>query len=183
LQALPQRRPDLRALATGYQAEDQRYRAALLAQFPALNLGFLRTRDASNVNATGLAVSFSLPVFNRNRGNIAIELATRQRLHDEYDVRLTTARNDAQRIVDQQAPDAARARAIDVELAALQQVLNQSDLAYRAGNADVLVYTAARAALLAKQLERITLQQTRMEQQIALHTLLGVDMQDATGKR
>ncbi len=178
--ALPLRRPDLRALAAGYQAEDQRYRAALLAQFPALNLGLNRTRDTSNINATGIAISFSLPLFNRNRGNIAIELATRQKLHDEYAVRLTVARNDALRLIAQQAPDAARAAAIDAELAALQQVLGKSELAYRAGNADVLVYTNARAALLAKELERIALQQARMEQQLALRTLLGVDMDHST---
>lgn len=183
LDDLPARRPDLRALAAGYQAEDQRYRAALLAQFPALNLGLNRTRDTSNINATGIAISFSLPLFNRNRGNIAIALATRQKLFDEYQVRLTTARDDALRIVDQQAPDAARARAIDAELAALQQVLDKSDLAFRAGNADVLIYTSARAAVLAKQLERITLQQTRMEQQVALRTLLGVDTQHGTESR
>ena len=75
--------------------------------------------------------------------------------------RLTVARNDALRLIAQQAPDAARAAAIDAELAALQQVLGKSELAYRAGNADVLVYTNARAALLARELERIALQQAR----------------------
>ena len=32
-----------------------------------------------------------LPVFNHNQGNIAIETATRQQLHDEYAARLTAA--------------------------------------------------------------------------------------------
>jgi outer membrane protein TolC len=176
LRDLAQRRPDLRALQQGYGAEDQRYRAALLAQFPTLNLGLSRSRDSSNVAATGLSVGFSLPVFNRNRGNIAIELATRRKLFDEYQLRLQAARNDGQRLLAEQGRNSARAASIDAELVALQAALEKSALAFRIGNVDVLLYTNAHAALLAKQLERITLQQSAMEQQIALRTVLGVDL-------
>src|SRR6202521_1086354 len=42
---LPRRRPDLIALQRGYAAEEMRYRAGVLAQFPALNSGFSRARD------------------------------------------------------------------------------------------------------------------------------------------
>jgi outer membrane protein TolC len=176
LRDMAQRRPDLRALQQGYGAEDQRYRAALLAQFPTLNLGLSRSLDASNVAATGLTVGFSLPVFNRNRGNIAIELATRRKLFDEYQLRLQAARNDGQRLLAEQGRNSARAASIDAELVALQAALEKSALAFRTGNVDVLLYTNAHAALLAKQLERISLQQSAMEQQIALRTVLGVDL-------
>jgi outer membrane protein TolC len=176
LTGLAQRRPDLRALQSGYQAQDQRYRGALLAQFPALNLGLTQARDASNVGSTGLGVSFSLPLFNRNRGNIAIEQATRKKLFDEYQVRLQAARNDVQRILAEQALNRVRAEQVDADLRALAAALARSDLAFRAGNADLLAYTSARSALLAKQLERINLQQAVLEQRVALRTLLGIDM-------
>jgi outer membrane protein TolC len=48
LPALLAARPDIRALRAGYQAQDARYRAALLNQFPAFTFGVQRARDTSN---------------------------------------------------------------------------------------------------------------------------------------
>ncbi|MFS2136235.1 TolC family protein [Duganella sp. Dugasp56] len=173
---IAQRRPDLRALQTAYQAEDQRYRGALLAQFPAINLGFTRARDSSNVYSSGIGISMSLPFLNRNRGNIAIEQATRQKAYDEYQVRVQAARNDVQRILDEQALNLAQAARLDADLQEQVHVLARSDKALRAGDADVLAYALARSALLAKQLEIIGLQQALLEQRIGLRTLLGIDI-------
>jgi outer membrane protein TolC len=61
LAALPRRRPDLRALEAGFTAQDQRYRAALLAQFPALNVGLTRSRDNSNVYSNSFGITLSRP--------------------------------------------------------------------------------------------------------------------------
>jgi outer membrane protein TolC len=174
LTELTQRRPDLRALVAGYTAEDQRYRAALLAQFPALNVGITRSRDNSNVYSNSLGITLSLPLLNRNRGNIAIEQATRQKLHDEYQIRVQAARNEIRAILDQQRLDREQLGHIDAALAQLEPAIRHSDLAARAGLVDALAYANARAALLAKQAERITLQQQIAEQRVALQTLLGI---------
>ena len=91
LAALARRRPDLLALQAGYEAQEQKYRAAIMSQFPALTVGFNRARDTSNVYTTGFQINLSLPIFNRNRGNVAIEQSTRQRLRDEYQNRLNQA--------------------------------------------------------------------------------------------
>jgi outer membrane protein TolC len=171
---LPQRRPDLRALVAGYTAQDQRYRAALLAQFPSLNVGLTRSRDNSNVYSNSLGITLSLPLLNRNRGNIAIEQATRQKLHDEYQVRVQAARNEIRAVLDQQRLDRAQLERIDTALAQLEPAIRRSDLAARAGLIDALAYANARAALLAKQAEQITLQQQIAEQRVALQTLLGI---------
>src|ERR1700730_10958125 len=58
---LPRRRPDLIALQRGYAAEEMRYRAAVLAQFPSLGVGFARTRDSTPIYTTGLGITLSLP--------------------------------------------------------------------------------------------------------------------------
>lgn len=171
---LPQRRPDLRALEAGYTAQDQRYRAALLAQFPALNVGITRSRDNSNVYSNSLGITLSLPLLNRNRGNIAIEQATRQKLHDEYQVRVQAARNEIRAILDQQYLDREQLERIDIALAQLKPAIRRSDLAARSELIDALAYANARAALLAKQAERINLQQQIAEQRVALQTLLGI---------
>ncbi|NVD73402.1 TolC family protein [Duganella sp. BJB1802] len=176
LDDLAQRRPDLRALQAAYQAEDQRYRGALLAQFPALTLGFTRARDSSNVYSSGIGVTMSLPFLNRNRGNIAISQASRQKAYDEYQVRVQAARNDVRRILDEQALNLAQAARLDADLRDQAGVLARSDRALRAGDADVLAYTLARSALLARQLERLALEQAMLEQRVGLRTVLGIDM-------
>ena len=176
LDQIVRRRPDLRALQAAYEAQDQRYRGALLAQFPALSLGFTRARDSSNVYSSGVGINMSLPFLNRNRGNIAIEQATRQKAYDEFQVRVQAARNDVRRILDEQALNQAQDDKLDADLRELSAVLARGDHAFRAGNADALAYAAARSALLSRQLERIALRQAVLEQRVALRTLLGVDM-------
>src|SRR5476649_2337083 len=120
-------------------------------------------------------ITMSLPFFNRNRGNIAIERATRQKLHDEYQQRLQTSRNDIAGIAAEQALDARQLAQVDAAIVELRTVLARSDTAYRADAVDALTYANARAALLAKQVERINLWQAMLEQRVALQTLLGVD--------
>ena len=73
-------------------------RGAILAQFPALTLGFNTARDTSAVYTKGFSIGISLPLFDRNRGNIAIERATRLQLKDAYAERLLNARSDVQRL-------------------------------------------------------------------------------------
>jgi outer membrane protein TolC len=176
LAELPQRRPDLRALASGFDAQDARYRGALLAQFPALNVGLTRARDSSFVYSNALGITLALPILNRNRGAIAIEQASRQKLFDEYQVRAQAARNEVARIVAEQALNLAQQAKVDADLDALTASLARSDSAFKAGNADALAYAAARSALLAKQLERIALRQAVLEQAVGLRTLLGIDL-------
>lgn len=174
LAGLAQRRPDLRALAAGYTAQDQRYRAALLAQFPAVNVGLTRSRDNSNVFSNSLGITLSLPLLNRNRGNIAIERATRQKLHDEYQARVQAARNEIRAILGQQRLDREQLGRTDAALAQLEPIIQKSELATRSGLVDMLAYANARAALLVRQAERIKLRQQIAEQRVALQTLLGL---------
>jgi outer membrane protein TolC len=172
--ALPERRPDLRALATGYMAQDQRYRAAVLAQFPALNVGLTRARDNSNVYSNSFGVTLSLPFLNRNRGNLAVEQATRQKLHDEYDLRVFAARNEIRAILSRQALDRAQLERVTAALGQLDTAIKRTDLAARSGLIDSLAYANSHAALLSKQAEQINLQQQIAEQHVALQTLLGI---------
>jgi outer membrane protein TolC len=176
LPQLAQRRPDLLALRAGYHAQDQRYRGALLGQFPALNLGLMRARDSSGIYSNSVGITMSLPFLNRNRGNIAIEQATRQRLADEYRMRLQTSRNDIARLLDEQALNLRQLAQGEAAIAELRQTLARSDMGFKAGNVDALAYASVRAALLARQLEGITLEQAVREQRVAMMTLIGVPL-------
>ncbi len=173
---LARRRPDLIALEAGYRAQDQRYRGAILAQFPALNVGLTRARDSSNVYSTGIGITLSLPIFNRNRGNIAIELATRRKLHDEYQARLNKSTSEIHRILDEQRINAHQLAEVERGIADLALAGRRAEGALRAGNLDALAFANLQSTLLAKEIEQVDLQQAMLEQRVALQTLIGGDV-------
>ena len=174
--AAPRRRPDLLALQAGFEAQDERYRGALRAQFPAITLGPTRARDTSDVNTVGLSLGLTLPLFNRNRGNIAIESATRDKLRLDYQQRLDATAIDAHRLLEEQAILRRQLAAIDASLPGLALAAQRAGQAYAAGDVDALTLTSVEGALLARRLERIASQQALQEQAIALQALLGTPL-------
>ncbi len=86
------KRADLQALEAGYVAQEAALHKAILDQFPNLTLTINANRDSAGNALLGPAVDFTLPLWNRNRGGIAIEQATRAALKAEYDARLFQTR-------------------------------------------------------------------------------------------
>ncbi len=175
LEALPRRRPDLRALALGYAAEEARVRAAVLGQFPAVNFGASRSRDNTGIVSTGLSLSVSLPLFDANRGAIRIERATRQQLNEEYGQRLLNARADVARLLTTQALLAAREVGLAPYVASLEATRERAALAYDRGTMEWTVYLGLRQSALAAAVELLTLRETLAETRIGLATLLSGD--------
>jgi outer membrane protein TolC len=93
--ALPRRRPDLIALRYGYSQAEQKLRAAILAQFLPLSLGASGGRDTTGVYSAGPQVTLTLPLFNRNRGVVAVASATRAALAAQYQASLASAAGGA----------------------------------------------------------------------------------------
>lgn len=172
----PRRRPDLLALQAGFEAEDGRYRGALRAQFPAITVGPTRSRDTSNVNTAGFSLGISLPLFNRNRGNIAIESATREKLRLDYQQRLDATAIEAHRLLAEQAILRRQLAEMDASLPSLAQAAEQAGKAFAADDIDALTLTSVESALLARRLERIAAGQALQEQAIALQALLGTHL-------
>ncbi|NMM37253.1 MAG: TolC family protein [Glaciimonas sp.] len=170
------RRPDLLALQAGYESQEQRFRQTILAQFPALNIGLTRARDTSGLYTQGFGITISLPIFNRNRGNIAIEQATRLRLHDEYQMRINSAFADIAKILDDQKLLEKQLKNVESGEDVLAHAAVNAQAAFDAGNIDSLAYNNLRTAWLAKQREAITLKQTMLEQRIALLTMIGGEL-------
>jgi outer membrane protein TolC len=85
-------RTDIKALEAGYASQEAAVRKAILDQFPTLNLTLTANRDTAGNLIVGPAVDFTLPLWNRNRGGIAVEKATRGALEAEYGARLFQAR-------------------------------------------------------------------------------------------
>jgi outer membrane protein TolC len=170
------RRPDLRALQAGYHSQEEKFRGAVLAQFPALNVGITRARDTSGLYTLGFGLSLSLPVFNANRGNIAIEKATRKKLFDEYQDRLNSAYGEIDIALANLSLLHEQLQRTRQGLAEFSTVARNAEAAYRAGNLTAPDYVRLKTALLDKQTESLNLQEALMEQQIALETLLGPDL-------
>jgi outer membrane protein TolC len=173
---LPRRRPDLIALQRGYAAEEMRYRAAVLAQFPSVGIGFTRARDTTPIYTTGLGISLTLPIFSGNRGAIAVERATRQQLYTEYQQRLNAADSGIHRILAEQRINRQQLLDIDQGLADLSRAAANTDAALQAHDIDALTFANLEAALLAKKIERINLEQAILEQRVALQTLAGGEL-------
>ncbi len=171
--AIGRLRPDLRALESGYRSQEEKYRATVLAQFPALSLGFNRARDTSGIYTTGFNLSLSLPIFNGNKGNIAVEKATRQRLYDEYHGRLSAAVADIDAILEDRELAERQLADVRMSVAELERLSAHSQAAFQAGNIDVVAYVTQRDALLAKRMEAIALEQALREQEVSLQTLFG----------
>jgi len=170
---MARRRPDLLALEAGYRAQDEKLRAAILAQFPAISVSFVKARDNGNISSNGLSVSLSLPLFDGNRGNIATERATRQQLHDEYSARLLTDRNDVQKLLRDLQSDRAQHATLATHAAQLAEARDAAETNYAAGRLDWPTYLAIRANSLSADTSLLALEQNTHETAIALDALVG----------
>lgn len=180
---LSARRLDLLALKKGYDSEDQTLRAAILDQFPKINVGFNVAQDTSNVHTVGVGIGIDIPIFDRNQGQIAIEKATRQQLFDEYVNRLFDARSDI-------ATASADIRSINAQIEAdeaaipeLRRLVQVYRQALEQGNADILSFYSAQSEYEQKQMDVQKLKQELMENWIAIEIASGEYLPTGTASR
>ena len=170
---LENRRLDLVGLRQGYQSQEQTVRAAVLAQFPKVVLGFSRGSDTTNVHTAGFGVTIDLPVFDRNQGNIAIETATRRKLFDEYTARVFEAHADMATAVADIRSLNRQIAAAEAALPVLQHLVDIAKEASDQGAADILGYFQARTNLNQKSLQILKLKQQLVDSRIALELASG----------
>jgi outer membrane protein, heavy metal efflux system len=179
LNGLEDRRLDLVALRRGYENQEATVRAAILAQFPKVELGIHHTRDTGNFVTLGPMMTLDLPIFDRNQGNIAIETATRQKLFDEYTNRVFEARSEiADLLGDLESISEKIARA-EAALPALEQLVKTYEAAIANHQVDVLSYYSARNDVAKKRLDILKLKQSLVETRIALEMASGRYLADA----
>ena len=176
LPTLPNRRPDLTALQLGYRAADARVRAAILGQFPNLTFGVTGGSDNSNVRNVGPQITLELPIFDRNQGNIAIERATREQLHAEYAARLAAANGQVRAALSEIALLQRQLASVRAELPALERAAAQAQSAFDTAAIDDRAYVDLVSARYAKEQELVLLEQSLLDQQVALATLTGAGL-------
>lgn len=166
-------RPDMAALRAGYDAQEAGYRAAVLAQFPVLGVSINRSQDNYGDNSAGPGVVLSLPVFNRNRGNIAVARASRRQLYEEYRARWLAAQSEFHVVLDILPRLEAQVAEVRRGMPALEAQAHMAERAEHEGNLAAPDAARMRLAWIAKHIELIHLEQSLAEQRIALQTLLG----------
>ena len=166
-------RTDLRALEAGYTAQEAAVRKAVLDQFPTLGLNIGSSRDTSGNVIVGPSVDFTLPLWNRNRGGIAIERATRAALKAEYDARLFQTRAEIAAAV---AGITIARRQRDAVLRDLPSAHRYAEATRRAaarGDLSIATAETAEQADRDKQVLLLQSEQDIAEQMIALELLTG----------
>jgi outer membrane protein TolC len=174
LSGLEDRRLDLLALKQGYESEEQKLRAAVLSQFPPVNVGVNQARDTSDVITTGFAVTIDLPIFDRGQAEVALEKATRQQLFDEYAARVADARSDVAAILSDVPAINAQIESGQKTLDGLDALADTYKAAYAAGQADAFDYYSVLNSAASKRLELVALKEQLMETRIALELTSGL---------
>ena len=174
--SLPRRRPDLVALRYGYTSQEQTLRLAVLAQFPALSLGPNYASDNSRVQVLGPAVSVALPLFNGNRGQVAIDKATRAQLREEYAARLAAADGGARALLANLSLLESELDQAQAGLGPVQALAAGAESGLTAGLLDELSYVQLVTARLGKERQVIGLEQQVLDTRIALATLLAAGL-------
>lgn len=176
---LPVRRPDLVALRLGYQAQEERVRAAILGQFPSLSFGGRWASDTGGVRSAGPTVKMDLPIFNRNQGGIASTRATREVLYAQYQAALDRAEGTVQalgRRIAALREDLEKAKS---ESVSANQLAQAAEWAYARGDLDGRSLTDYQTAALARQLEIVNFQTRYNVDRLALGIELGIGLPTA----
>jgi outer membrane protein, heavy metal efflux system len=174
LLTLPRRRADLLALEAGYQSQEENLRRAVLAQFPSMSAGVKLDRDpVEGVNSFGPEVTLTLPIFNRNRGQIAIQRATRDVLRQAYQAQLDAATSETDQVWRATQIMAAQLKDLNAQLPLLEKTATAAEQSFQQNNLDAGLYVSTRSDFLTKQAEAIRLRASLENAQSALSILLG----------
>jgi outer membrane protein TolC len=174
LDQMSERRPDLQALKAGYASQDAKVHQAILAQFPALNVGLTRNKDNAGIISDSLGITLTLPIFNRNRGNVAIEQATRQRMQDEYQIRFNQTSASVLRLQSEQQQQVAIWQSRHAKLIQLRHDVDQTAAVYHQGLVDDLLWMNLNNNVFSLEFDLLNIEQAIREQSVGLNILLGL---------
>lgn len=173
--ALPRHRVDLMALQAGYRSQEEAVRRSILMQFPSVSAGFEQARDpVEGVNSSGANVNLTLPIFNRNRGQIAIADATREVLRQTYQAQLDAADSQSRQAWRSTQIMARELRDLEGRLPSLESTATAAEKSFQQGNLNADVYVSLETSVTAQQISAVRLRASLDRAQAALATLLGL---------
>jgi len=170
---LDNRRLDIRALSLGYKSQEARLRAAILSQFPSINIGAIAAKDTDSVKTTGGLLGIDIPIFNRNQGAIAIEQATRKKLFDEYTARIFEARAEIARLLNDFTSIRQREAKIDKSARDMEGHLGAYKQSVEDGVFNAIDYYGRQLRLEARRFQGLGLKEQEVKTAIALEMASG----------
>jgi outer membrane protein TolC len=172
-------RLDLVALRKGYDSEDAKVRLAVWSQFPSIGIALNQARDPYKILTRGYAVSASLPFLNGGRGQVALEYATRQQLHDQYQARLFSGRADLAQVLADLNLTRSMLAAAAAALPDLEAQAKASFAVRGRGELDLAGWSQAQGAYLGQQATVASLEGALDELGVALELASGTTLQPA----
>ena len=177
LAALPHRRPDLLALRAGYHSEEEQLREAILAQFPLIDAGVTKARSAEEgIQSIGFNVTLTLPLFNRNRGPIAVGRASRAYLHQAYQASLDETTNQADEVWKSVAIMQCQLQMLDRRLSGFERAAAAAKESLGRGTSTITDYARVDSNALAARAEEIQLRSSLAQAQAVLAMLLALPL-------
>ena len=119
-------------------------------------------------------MNLGLPLFSGNRGNIAIERATREQLEAEFRARLAQAYIDVDDLANTQTILQQQQGNLETYLPVLKSLVDHARGAYSQGDIQALTFLNMESTWVNKRLEQISLVQASWENRIALEALLAL---------
>lgn len=174
--ALPEQRPDLIALQLGYRSADEHLREAILGQFPAFSLGGSWSSDTSGVRSGGPTVTFDLPIFDRNQGQLAQTRATRRLLYEQYQSRLDQVDTSIRGLKTREQLIAAALTDAHSEAASANAQVEHAKHAYAQGTLDRRALTDYETTELRRRLDVYALERGLAQARIGLALELGMGL-------
>ena len=175
LAALPRQRPDLLALKAGYHTEEERLREAILAQFPLISAGVEKARSPEEgIQSIGFNVTLTLPLFNRNRGPIAVGRASRAYLYQVYQSSLDETASQTDEVWTAVGIMRHQLKMLDARLSGLEQAAAAARESLGRGTLSLADYARVDSNALATRAEEIQLRASLEQAQAALAMLLAL---------
>lgn len=167
------RRLDLQALRAGYSTNEAETHKAVLDQFPTLSLTGAYARDTADNRTLGPQIQFTLPLWNRNRGGIAIARATREQVKAEYEARLFQTRAEIGAAVAGITTLLRQRAELAGQLPEIERYADATERAAKRGDLAPVTADTTLQALRDRKLTLLQLDQQISEQTIALELLSG----------
>lgn len=166
-------RLDLIALQAGYISQEAKLYQAVLGQFPHFMIGFNRAKDDTGIQSIGLNLTLDIPLFNRNRGAIAIAKATREQLYKEYIARLNQTRGDIAILVTDLNIIRKEEKILQQQLPEMRKTEQLMRKGLETGNITLIAYQTVLTSLLTNELRLLSLKQAIAEKLIGLQMAIG----------
>lgn len=174
LAAMPKRRFDLLALRAGCDSGDKALRLAALERFPPLTLSLQKTRSSEEgVDTVGVGLEVGLPLFDGNRGKVAVASATRDELLAVYQARLARAVSQADAARQAVLLTEDQLRGLDSRLSEMSQAADAAGQRFRAGVLGAGVYVGLMKSLLSGRAEAVRLRASLAVSRVVLAAILG----------